>query len=458
MFENLLRSLTRLRGRLPFGSGDSPAGFLLRGSAVAFICTALGQVLAFGLQLIFARRLEIAEFGSLSYMMSWLSVGLILGKLGFDTALVRFIAGYTSRQEPELAAGAWHYAWRASLRSSLLIAPVFAAIALAMAGRESLRTGILVVFVALVPVATLGELAASALRGFKRVGSALLGDSLLRPLVAAAAFLAAGACGIWSATSALASYALGTLASAILAAVLLRGSLGIARPAVVDPRLERIWLKSAATLMFANAFLILLYTVDTILLGSLQQVAEAGKYAVASRVAILVLFVMNAIQFLGGPMLAEAYASGERDVLRRVIRILNLFASVAAIPIAFLVWLGAPWILGIFGPGFSPASPALRVLLLMQVFNVLTGPVGVILSMTGRQRELAALLGAAFAIHLLLCLILIPQHGALGAAWSAFVAHALWNLAGVATIRSKLRIDCTLFDWLKSRDFRTVGS
>lgn len=443
---------------MPFEGGDSTTGFLLRGSAVAFAFTALGQALAFGLQLFFARRLEITEFGSLSYMMAWLSVGLILGKVGFDTALVRFIAGYTSRQESELSAGVWYYARRASLLSSLLTGPVLAMVALAMAGRESLRAGILIVFMALVPVATLGELAASALRGYKRVGSALLGDSLLRPFVAAAVFLLTGALGVWSATSALVSYALGTLASAILANWLLRESLGSGGGAAVDLRLKRLWLKAAATLMFANAFLILLYTVDTILLGSLQQVAEAGKYAVASRIAVLVLFVMNAIQFMGGPMLAEAYASGERDALRRVIRVLNLFAGLAAIPIAILVSMGAHRVLGIFGSDFSSAAQVLRVLLLMQILNVLTGPVGVIMSMTGRQRELAVLLGSAFVVHLFLCLILIPRHGALGAAWSAFVAHALWNLAGVAIIRSKLHVDCTLFDWMRSRKLRTTGS
>lgn len=205
------------------------------------------------------------------------------------------------------------------------------------------------------------------------------------------------------------------------------------------------------TLMLANAFLILLYTVDTILIGALRGTTEAGMYSVASRIALLVLFVMNALQAIGGPLISESYSAGERQELRRVIRLLNLCSVIAALPVVAVLALWPDKLLGLFGDEFSTAADVLRILALMQLLNVLTGPVGLLMSMTGRQRTLAILLGGAFLVHVALCVVLVPQSGAMGAAWAAFIAHGLWNLAGVFIVRAALGVDCSLVDWVRWR-------
>jgi O-antigen/teichoic acid export membrane protein len=244
------------------------------------------------------------------------------------------------------------------------------------------------------------------------------------------------------------AYAVGTIAAAVIAGGLVRRRIG-GIPARVHPRLQRAWVWFAVVLMFANAFLILLYTLDTILIGALKNTTEAGLYAVASRVAILVLFVMNALQSIGAPLFAEAYAVDRVSGLRKVVRAFNVVSVAAALPIALILVLFAEPVLATFGADFRSAFPVLQILAGMQVINVLTGPVGVLMSMTGQQNRLAALLAGGLIVHLLLCVFLIPEYGAVGAAWAAFIAHGVWNLLGVFLVRTKTGIDCSVFDWLR---------
>ena len=250
------------------------------------------------------------------------------------------------------------------------------------------------------------------------------------------------------------AYAAGTIAAAVITGSFVRRQIGGPAPRA-HPRLQRAWVRFAAVLMFANAFLILLYTLDTILIGALKGTTEAGLYAVASRVAILVLFVMNALQSIGAPLFAEAYAADRQSGLRKVVRTFNFVSVAAALPIALLLVLFAEPVLGTFGGGFRAAFPILQILAGMQVVNVLTGPVGVLMSMTGQQNRLAALLAGGLGVHILLCVFLVPEYGAVGAAWSAFVAHGAWNVVGVFLVRRQLGIDCSVFDWLRrAADFR----
>jgi O-antigen/teichoic acid export membrane protein len=434
---------------MPAALRDRIISAMLAGGLSALALSGIGQMLMLGLQILIGRTLGTHEYGIYGYAMAWLGVGLILSKLGFDTALVRFVAGYNIRGRPQRIQGVWQVARRWSLICSLIAAPLLAVAAWRVAETDSESlVPTFVTFAILLPLVTFSEIAAATLRGLKRIALAMFGDSIVRPLVAVAAFVIVWRGGVRDAHGAMLAYTAGSVAAAMLTGWFLRRHISGA-PVDADARLENVWVRFAVVLMFANAFLNLLYTLDTILLGALSSTTEAGLYAVASRVAIVVLFVMNALQSIGAPLFSEANAASRSAGLRKIVRTFNVFSVAAALPIATLLACFAEPVLGAFGPGFRDAAPVLQVLAGMQILNVLTGPVGALMSMTGRQNQLAVLLAGGLAVHVVLCLVLIPPFGALGAAWSAFIAHGLWNLCGVVIIRMQLGIDCSVLDWTR---------
>ena len=419
--------------------------------------TAIAQLLALGLQVLFARLLGPTEFGVYSFVFAGLGLCLILAKLGLDTTLVRLVAEFIAGGDLGRLRGLVRIA-RAT--GPLLGILVGASVLLLVTNTGEPETPslyrALVVAVVLLPLAVYSELTAATLRGLRRVGVALAGDGIVRPCVAGAAILVLAA--RWPAaltgSSALLAYLAGTVASLTVTSVVLHRILPKVA-ATADFTDIRRYLRIATSLMLASGFLVAMYSLDTVMLGLLADTTTAGFYSVASRIAIFVLFVMNAAQTVAAPMLAAATASKGPSELRGVVRTLNALAILAAVPGSVLLLVAAEPIMGMFGAEFREAAPALRILVLSQLLNVLTGPTGMVLSMTGQERSLVCLLFAGLAANALLNLLWIPTYGLVGAASSALVAHAGWNIAGVFLIKSRLDIDITPLDLLRRSEVRS---
>ncbi len=431
--------------------GESIASRLVRGSATALLITAAGQALTFGLQLLFTRELGVSEYGTYSYLVSWMSVGLILAKGGFDTALLRFVPAYSVKQLPDRVRDVIQTAVRqAGILGTLATIPICAgAWLIARTGGASFAAAVLITGL-LIPIGACAELIAAGVRGLGQIARSLIGDMLVRPIVSGLVLAIAVAAGVVAgATQALGAYLVGTIASLFVSRHFLLRTLSWSS-AGAAARLRGFWARSAALVMTANGFLILLYSLDVLMLGALDSVAASGLYNVASKLAVLVIFIMNAGQSVAGPMMARAYVNGRKAELQRVVSLFTLLSLLAALPIAAILAVGAPWLLRAFGPEFPQAADALFVLLGMQCVNVATGPVGLLLAMTGRQAVLAWLLLAAVIVNVILNVVLIPRFGLMGAAWSSFIAHGAWNIAGVVLIRRVLGVDCSLIAWLHS--------
>ena len=429
---------------------------LLRGAVAVFGVTALAQLLALVLQVLLARLLGPVEFGIYGFVIAGLGLCLILVKLGLDTTLIRFVAQFAADEDSGRMRGLVRVARTTGLALGVIVGSVVVAwvVQAGDARLPEVRLAMVVGAVVL-PLAAFSELTAAALRGLRRVPTALAGDGLARPLVAGAVIvvLAAVRPGWLTSASALVAYLLGTVVSLWVTSILL-GRILPPGPAVATATDVRRYLRTAVSLMLASGFLVAMYSLDTVMLGLLADTTAAGFYSVASRVAIVVLFVMNAAQMVSAPMLAASLVSGAPGQLRGVVRALNGLSLVAAVPAVLILLVAAEPVMEIFGPEFRGAAPALRLLALSQLLNVLTGPTGMVLSMTGQESILVRLLFGGLLINVVLNLAWIPEYGILGAAGSALIAQCAWNLAAVVVVRARLSLDITPLDLLRRHTVR----
>ena len=84
-----------------------------------------------------------------------------------------------------------------------------------------------------------------------------------------------------------------------------------------------------------------------------------------------------------------------------------------------------------FGPGYEAGVPALRILLIGQVFAASLGSQLHVMNMTGHERSAAVLLIISTVVNALVSMIMIHQFGLTGAAIATTLALILWN-AGMA--------------------------
>jgi O-antigen/teichoic acid export membrane protein len=168
--------------------------------------------------------------------------------------------------------------------------------------------------------------------------------------------------------------------------------------------------------------------IGTILLGALSGAADAGVFNVAMRTTTFISFIMLAATYPLMPVIARLYATGDIERLQQLVVRAARGVLLFALPTGLVLVVFAPVILDLFGSGFDDGATAVRIPAIGELMNVLTGFGGVVLVMTGRERELAFCVGIGAALNLGLSAALIPLIGLDGAAIGTATGLACANL------------------------------
>lgn len=195
-------------------------------------------------------------------------------------------------------------------------------------------------------------------------------------------------------------------------------------------------LRISAPMMSAK-YLTMIYTwLDILILAWYAPESKVAIYRVATRLTSLATIPLISINSIAGPKFAEAYGNQDNKGLRNSVRQATRMIFWSCVPI-LLFFLILPKVgLSTFGRGFTDAE-AVTVFIIVtlgQVANVLTGPVTVLLNMTGRQKVTMYYALATVVVDVALNLILIPMYGIIGAAIATSVARTLLNVGCAAQI------------------------
>jgi O-antigen/teichoic acid export membrane protein len=282
--------------------------------------------------------------------------------------------------------------------------------------------------VAVVPL-SLSVLFSRALLGLSRVRDSILVFSIFPTGVAlAGAWVLAYQ---WGVNGAIVAYVIGVTTALIYGWMAWRWALA-GRPSAGQPQqiasTTRALLRSGTPLLIGDLLQLMMLMSGTLLLGILADNADVGLFAVAWRTAALISFVLLAIKTSAQPKFAGLYARREMQSLAATAHKATLLMTVCAAPI-FLVFLVAPdFVMSAFGGDFADGAVALQILSVGQFVNVASGTVGVLLVMSGHEREYRNVQIIAACVVLALNVVLIPSHGAVGAAIAAASALIVQNV------------------------------
>ncbi|HVH68727.1 MAG TPA: oligosaccharide flippase family protein [Gemmatimonadales bacterium] len=386
-----------------------------------------GAVVSFVVQIILARALQPTRYGVYAYLLAWVNVAVLLGKLEFDTAALRFVAAYDGQRRDGLLRGFWQYGWRVITRTATGVAVVGGGAAWLL--RRHMHPGIeegIWAACLLVPINALLVFTGSTLQGFRRVPEAQLPQLLLRPaLFGLSVVLFTAGVGVQlSAGEAVALNAAATAVALGVSLFLLRRatpeSARTARPEFETGK----WMGTIRSfLVISAAQLVLSQQSDILVVGTLLSPRDAGLYSVASQLSYLTMLGAQAVVFVVLPFVSDLYARGRRAELQRlVVRTVQGCAALSA-PVALLLFLGGPIVLRFYGRAFGDAYATLAVLTTGQFVGATLGIIsGFLLTMTGHERAASRMVVGAAALNLTLSFVLTPLFGAVGAAVATVVA------------------------------------
>jgi len=178
---------------------------------------------------------------------------------------------------------------------------------------------------------------------------------------------------------------------------------------------------------FAVGFLgLLLFKVDTVMLGLLRSTDEVARYEAAYKFLEVSRFAVRPAGMVFFPLCAQLVARGDRSALFALVRrlssgALGIGAAVAA-GAALLAPVAVPLV---WGPAYATSIPILRILFLSAPFVYVAFVATFVAQALLLERAIVRILAASVLGNVLLNAAVIPRFGAAGAAWTTLASEAL---------------------------------
>ena len=433
-------------------TGGNTEAVLTRKVGAAFFINIIGMGVAFGLQILLARVLGVENFGQYIYAFTWINLFVLLGKLGLDTAALRFLPEYQAgakwgllrgymRRGNQIAAGA-------SVGIGVLVFLIIYMI------RHQIEPGLVPVFFIaclLLPFSVILILQGAYLQAFKHIALSQAPQVILRPV------LLAGSLVLYvylldqeaTATATMLLNLATTILTMIVMGVLIRKTLPHQALSATHEYQTRMWGTVAFPMLLITSFNLLLNQTDIIMVGAYLNTRDAGVYSAASRVSQLISFAIILVNSITAPMIAQYYSQGKTQQLQRMLTYVAWGSLLFSAPICLGIVIGSKPLMGLFGTGFVSGWTALIILALARLIIALTGSVGYLMSMSGHQKQAAYILGASAITNIILNAILIPGFGLNGAAVATLLTTALWSISMVIYSHKLIGINATVFMRIK---------
>ncbi len=414
---------------------------LARGTGLGLVGGVAREGLAALTMFLLARLLAGPEFGLVQLAVSFVVILAAVGKGGFNLAVARLVAIHEAVGERGRVKGALYGSllWTAAFSVPLMVTVAALSPAISKLFDKPAFAPVLFAYAWWIPAASLSMVSvyAALAKGSARPRVVVL-DLLVPGSFLLLVVLWVGQCRTASAAGY--AYSLSSLLGLLLAWYYLRKFF----PYLTDTRAtydHRLLLRTSLPLLLTDLAGVGMTQVDVVVAGRLMSAELVGLYAAASRLALLGVMALNALNQILAPVIARLHHQEKRAELEVLLKTFaRLCLTVSAPLLALLVGLAGP-VMGLLGARFVPAAPALMIACLGVLVNVGTGSVGMALMMTGHQW--LAFVTNLFSIGLMVTMIgwLAPAHGVVGAALGLAVATGLANLLRLLLVHRMLGVN-----------------
>jgi len=374
----------------------------------------------------FAHVLGPAILGSYYLFLSYYGVFALIGDGGIGGAAVKRISEGREANE--------YFSAFIVLRIILLVVSLTALLLLAPYLRDFISSGLFPwLFLALI-AGTIAGFASTGVYGSGKVGVAQISDFLNSSLKIVAqivaTFLGYAAAGL-----------AGGFIFGLLAGFLLNFHYLPLRLAGFGGRHLKSLFSFSFWIFLTSTGFTVFATADTILIGYFLTNADVGIYRVAYQltgIATLVCIAMNTALF---PRISRWNTDGDLHAIESALPRAVTFSLLLAIPIVTGgILLGERLLYFFYGADFAAGTPAIGVLLIMQVVYVFVTLQITCLNAMDRPKHSFAATSLAAAMNIGLNVILIPLLGILGAALATFISFILTAILSYMYLSRHLKI------------------
>jgi O-antigen/teichoic acid export membrane protein len=413
----------------------------------AFLVRVASAFLALVSQVLLARWMGEFQFGVFIYVWTWVLMIGAMSDAGLSSAARRFIPEYTGLKSYDRLRGFLSGSrWLAFGIATAIGAAGALGVWLLSPWFKHYEVIPLYLACATIPIYGLVQVQAGIAQAYDWQNLALMPFYIWRQLALTVAMGAAYLFGF--ATDAV---------TAMMVAVATVWLVTIGQLVVLDRRLQKkvrggkkryepgVWIATSLPIFVVETFYLLLTYVDIIALERLGSPDQVAVYYAAARILAIVAFVYFAISAATTHKFTQYHVRGDRkrlaEFFAQTIR-WTFWPSLAAC--AGILAFGYP-LLSLFGTNYTAGYGVMFILAAGMLSRAAVGPAERLLNMLGERKPCAAIYALAFAINLVLCIVLIPRLGIEGAGIATSSALIVESMLLYVVARRRLGMNVFIF-------------
>lgn len=422
---------------------DKDLSELFWGSATSLIIKVSSIGISYLFTLLVLYLYNPSEWGIFSLSLASMMIFAIPGRLGLDTAIVRFTSEYLT--ESNITKLQDYY--QKSLILVTVSSIIFTVLMYFFCGflaesifkkplvTESLR----IMSLGIIPMNVL-FLNAEALRGYKEIKSYSFYKTVASYLFCIPVlFLIVKVTNLKFNPEI--SYVAGLWISMVLSNISLSNKLKVNFTIQSQDHTFSEIIKVAFPMLLTTSLIFLLGWTGSFAIGIFRQdPSEVGIYQVALRLSALTSLPVLAINSIAAPKFASLNSLKDTIGLEKVIRQSTKMTFWVSLPILSVFITFPEFVLSFFGEEFKAAALSLIFISIGQFISSISGSVGNLLQMTGHQNKMQLIILTGTAVNICLNYLLIPRYGIAGAGFASMIGVTVWNLSAVYVIWKEMNI------------------
>ena len=417
-------------------------GHVSRHSTVFFAGTLFTAAAGYFFKVYLARVLGAEALGIYALGMTIVGFLGIFNALGLPQSAVRFVAAYSATGKLEQLRGFLGHSLVALTLSNAALGGVVLWIGPWIATHfyhTPSLSSYLGLFVLIMVLGVMNTFLGQVLAGYRDIARRTVINSFVATSLTIVFTLALIAIGMG-----LRGYIAAQVGSAVVVLALMIASVRKLTPPAARsfslhlPPVEKEVFAFSAVVFGMDFLAFLIAQADKVLIGVYLDARALGIYSVAAALVTFVPIVLQSVNQIFSPTIADLHARGERALLGRMYQTLTKWILGFTVPLAAVMIVFARPLMRIFGVEFEAGWVILVIGTLGQLVNCAVGSVGYLLLMSGRQRALLRIQVVMAAVMVGLNLGLIPRWGISGAAVAAALTNVLTNVWSLVVVRSEL--------------------
>jgi O-antigen/teichoic acid export membrane protein len=409
-------------------------------SAMVMALKALGMLMGYVVSVYISRQYGPAGMGIYSVSYTTIIILSYLASLGLPEAILRYMGQFGDERNSGKRVKLYHLVLKIMLVSSAVISLMFFGfsepLSKALLGAGDYSSVMIWIGISL-PFFTLNLVNVEALRGLSSPAASEFFRSCLITTTILFLLYMAG------------SQELIFPVSALLLSIILTSTVSTWKTALKVQKLKksldeaitkRELLGTSIPLMIVSLGSYFLGNVSVYVIQIFEDTAQVGIYSLCLKLSLLISFVLIAVNTTIAPKLSELYWSGQMVALNKVVTNATKYIFLMSL-LPFLLLIILPeTILKLIDSEFASGKYTLILLSLGQLINVFSGPVGLVLSMSGNQNKVMKVSLYVLVFTIAANIVLIYYFGIIGASLAMLFSIAIKNMWLIRLTKQSLGI------------------